>query len=42
MTAAWISLALGLVISMGTFSSIAWQHSVAANGTTPAASTTAP
>ena len=42
MTAAWISLALGLVISMGTFSSIAWQHSVAANGTTPAVSTTAP
>ena len=42
MTAAWISLAVGLLISLGTFSSIAWQHSVAANGTSPAVSTTAP
>jgi hypothetical protein len=42
MTAAWIALALGLVISLGTFGAIAWQHSVAANGTTPAVSTTAP
>jgi len=42
MTAAWIALALGLLISLGTFGSIAWQHSVAANGTTPAVSTTAP
>jgi hypothetical protein len=42
MTAAWIALALGLVISLSTFGAIAWQHSVAANGTTPAVSTTAP
>jgi len=42
MAAAWVSLALGLVISLGTFGAIAWQHSVAANGTAPAVSTTAP
>ena len=42
MAVAWVSLVAGLVVSLGVFSSIAWQNSVAANGvgtTTPAVST---
>ena len=44
MAAAWVSLVAGLVVSLGVFSSIAWQNSVAANGTgaTPPAVTAAP
>lgn len=44
LAAAWVALATGLVVSLGVFSSIAWQHSVAANGTgtTPPAVTAAP
>jgi hypothetical protein len=42
MAVAWVSLVAGLVVSLGVFSSIAWQNSVAANGTgatAPAVST---
>lgn len=44
MAVAWVSLVAGLVVSLGVFSSIAWQNSVAANGVRPstAAVSTAP
>ncbi len=42
MTAAWIALFAGLVISLGSFASIAWHDSIAANGPSTATTTTAP
>ena len=42
MKAAWASLALGLVLSLGIFSAIAWENSVAANGPSHSVSTPAP
>lgn len=42
MTAAWIALFVGLVVSLGSFASIARHDSVAANGPSTATATTAP
>lgn len=42
MAVAWTSLVLGLAVSLGVFSSIAWHDSVSARGGAPAAVSTAP
>jgi len=42
MAAAWVSLVAGLALTLGVFSSIAWENSVAANGPSHSVGTTAP